>query len=55
MPWFQIDPSKKFERRANISYDAKNQRVRTIDEVEVGSERDFYDEISLYKEVGSNS
>ena len=47
----QIDPSKRFERRANLSYDATNQRVRTIDEIEEGSERDFYDEISLFEKV----
>jgi hypothetical protein len=45
----EIDPSKRFERRANLSYDATNQRVRTIDEIEEGSERDFYDEISLFE------
>ena len=47
----QIDPSKRFERRANLSYDATNKRVRTIDEIEEGSERDFYDEISLFEKV----
>jgi hypothetical protein len=46
----EIDPSKKFERRGNLSYDATNQRIRMIDEVEVGSQRSFYDDILLYNE-----
>lgn len=47
----EVDPSKQFERRANISYDATNMRIRIIDEVEEGrSERKFYEELFLYKE-----
>ena len=34
-----------------MSYDATNKRVREVEELEFGSERDFYDVLYLYNEV----
>ena len=47
----QTDYSKNFTKYAKMSYDATNKRVREVEELEFGSERDFYDVLYLYNEV----
>ena len=47
----QTDYSKNFSKYAKMSYDATNKRVREVEELEFGSERDFYDVLYLYNEV----
>ncbi|XP_064603339.1 mammalian ependymin-related protein 1-like [Liolophura sinensis] len=45
---FEQDRSKNFQRRAKLSYDEVNQRVRRIEEVDFSESRDFYDELFLH-------
>ncbi|XP_078591633.1 mammalian ependymin-related protein 1-like [Branchiostoma floridae x Branchiostoma japonicum] len=45
----RIDPSKRFYERARISYDAINQRVRVIEEVNIKEQRDFFDVLYLHQ------
>ena len=40
---------------AKHTYDAVEQRTRTIEEVEAGTQREFYDTIHLYKLVSKHS
>ncbi|XP_052769069.1 mammalian ependymin-related protein 1-like [Mya arenaria] len=45
-----IDSSKSFYERARVYYDATNKRVRHVEEIEQGRERDFYDVLYLFNE-----
>ncbi|XP_076099850.1 mammalian ependymin-related protein 1-like [Mytilus galloprovincialis] len=42
------DRSKMFEERSKVSYDETNERVRIIEEVEIGQDRDYYDVLYLH-------
>ena len=50
----QTDYKKNFTMKAKISYDATNKRVREVEEVDVGADREFYDVLYLYNEVRSH-
>ncbi|KJE89395.1 ependymin [Capsaspora owczarzaki ATCC 30864] len=46
----EVDPSKQFELRGKLVYDAHNQRTATIEEVVVGSQKPaFYHTITLHQ------
>ena len=47
----QIDPSRTYDRLAMIYYDANRERIAIHEEVSEGQQREFYDEIALYREV----
>ncbi|XP_031564114.1 mammalian ependymin-related protein 1-like [Actinia tenebrosa] len=48
---FQVDHSKNFSILGKLSYDASNERVRIIEEINLsGGKRYFYDFIILYRE-----
>ena len=51
---FQFDPSKDFAVFARIMYDAENERLNIVEEVDVKKERTFYEYILLYPEVNYN-
>lgn len=51
--WFQVDHSKNFSVLGKLSYDAPNERVRIIEEVDLSGKRYFYDYIILYREVSN--
>lgn len=46
----EIDPSKTFERRGKFSYDAVNNRTSIFEEIDIGTQREFYHDIALFKE-----
>ena len=46
-----MNPSRRFERYARLSYDATNERIRIIEEEQIGTEREYYDELFLHREV----
>lgn len=48
---FQNEWDRAYEFFGKESYDAINMRIRLIEEVRMGEERDAYDELFLYKEV----
>jgi len=50
---FQNEWVRAYEFFGKESYDAINMRIRLIEEVRMGEERDAYDELFLYKEVSS--
>ena len=47
----QMDRYKNFFEIASHSYDEVNMRTRSVEEIEVGKERDYYDVIHLYSTV----
>lgn len=47
----QIDPSRTYDRLAKIYYDANRERIAIHEEFSEGQQREFYDEIALYREV----
>merc|ERR1711963_1383096 len=47
---YRSDESKNFTQFAKISYDEQGKRVREIEELEFGSDREFYDVIYLHNE-----
>lgn len=47
----QYDRSKMYEERSKVSYDETNERVRIIEEVEIGQDRDYYDVLYLHNIV----
>jgi len=47
----QFDPSKGFLEASKMSYDETNQRVRVVEEIEVGDDRDYYDVLYLHNVV----
>ncbi|NP_001164689.1 ependymin-like protein precursor [Saccoglossus kowalevskii] len=46
----EIDPSKKFETRARVAYDAYNERFHSIEEVNLNDKKEFYSSLFLHKE-----
>ena len=51
-PYFpQVDPSKLFEVYGQMTYDAVNQRIRTLDFVDFEEQRDIFNVILLYQQV----
>merc|ERR1711860_259972 len=46
----RLDYSQKYEEKRHLFYDETNFRERTIAEVELGSEREFYDHLYLHQE-----
>ena len=49
----QVDKTKKFEQFGKLSYDETNMRVRVIEEVEIGSTKDYYDTLFLHNVVSN--
>ena len=47
----QIDPSKTYDRLADIFYDAIDERIAIKERVKEGQERDHFYEIFLYQKV----
>ena len=47
----QVHPSRRFERRAKMSYDAANERIRIIDEDIMQNTTEYFDDLFLFKEV----
>ncbi|CAF3895179.1 unnamed protein product [Rotaria sordida] len=45
---FDSNDQSRFRVRGRLSYDANNHRERLVEEVEVGSEDNFYDVIALF-------
>ncbi|KAL5009386.1 hypothetical protein ScPMuIL_014967 [Solemya velum] len=45
-----FDPSKQFEEFAEISYDEVNKRIRVIEEVRIGTKKEFFDVLELFNE-----
>merc|ERR1711860_238928 len=45
---FAYDRSKNFEEISKVSYDEINQRLRAVEEVDVGQDRDYYDVMYLH-------
>ncbi|XP_060552430.1 mammalian ependymin-related protein 1-like [Ruditapes philippinarum] len=45
-----FDASKDFTEKSRIIYDETNMRERTIEEIEVGKERDYYEVLRLFNE-----
>ena len=48
---FQVDPSKNVSLLGKISYDAINERIRFIEDVDISGKRSFFDNIILFREV----
>lgn len=48
---FQFDRAKSFYQFAKLSYDETNRRAREIEEVAIGSEKDYYDVLYLHNIV----
>ena len=48
---FQIDPSKNFSVVARVAYDAIEERLNIVEEVDVEEKRMFYEYIFLHREV----
>jgi len=46
-----VHPSRLFERRAKMSYDAVNERIRIIDEDIMRNTTEYFDDLFLFKEV----
>jgi hypothetical protein len=46
--FYDADPLRQFGVQGRITYDATNLRERVIDEVEQGTQDDFFDTISLF-------
>ncbi|XP_064603712.1 mammalian ependymin-related protein 1-like [Liolophura sinensis] len=46
----EVDRADNFERFAKISYDEVNRRIRRIEELDIGSDKDYYDELFLFDE-----
>ncbi|XP_064603766.1 mammalian ependymin-related protein 1-like [Liolophura sinensis] len=46
----KIDRTENYERYAKISYDNVNRRVRRIEELKIGKNTDYYDELYLHSE-----
>ena len=49
--YFQFDPSKDFAMFARISYDAFNERLSIVEELDEDKEKKFYEYILLHREV----
>ena len=47
----QVDPSKSYDRLAEIYYDAIEERIAIHEHEREGQQRDSYDEIALYQKV----
>ena len=47
----QVDPSKKFEAFGNITYDELNQRIATVEEIDVQGTKEVYKILMFYKTV----
>jgi hypothetical protein len=48
---FQVDPSKNVSVFGKFLYDATNERVRIIEDVDVAGKKYFYDFIMLYRKA----
>jgi hypothetical protein len=48
---FQMDRYRKFFEIAHHMYDEVNMRTRSIEEIEAGTEKDYYDVIHLHATV----
>jgi len=46
----EIDPSKEFESRARLTYDAYNERIHSIEEVNLHDKKDYFQSLYLFKE-----
>ncbi|XP_045187674.1 mammalian ependymin-related protein 1-like [Mercenaria mercenaria] len=46
-----FDASKEFTEKSRIIYDELGMRERVIEEIEYGKERDYYDTLTLYREM----
>lgn len=44
----RVDDQKNFQEYAKFWYDENNKRVRMVEEVEIGSTRDYYDILALF-------
>ena len=51
---FQSDREKGFREMGKLSYDETNTRFRIIEEVELGSTKDYYDTLYLYNVVSQS-
>ena len=49
--FMQVDPSKKFEAFGNITYDELNQRIATVEEIDVQGTKEVYKILMFYKTV----
>ena len=49
--FLQVDPSKKFEAFGNITYDELDQRIATVEEIDVQETKDVYKILMFYKTV----
>ena len=49
--YFQFDPSKEVAVFARLSYDAYNERLSIVEEVDEDKEKKFYEYILLHREV----
>lgn len=47
----QVDPQQKFLERRRLVYDATNRRERRLEEIEIGSDKSYYDQLILWNEV----
>lgn len=47
----QQDYSRKFEEFRKLSYDETNRRVREVEEILLGSDKEYVDRLYLYNEV----
>ena len=48
---FQDEPHRAYAFFGTEYYDAVNMRIRLVEEVRMGEERNAYDELFLYREV----
>ncbi|XP_064622758.1 mammalian ependymin-related protein 1-like [Lineus longissimus] len=46
----EFDPAKKFDRRAKVTYDTANQRVRIVEEEYIGGQKEFMDVLYLHNQ-----
>lgn len=47
----QVSLSNRFELRGRIYYDQNEQRVAIKEEIQLGEERDFYEDYAFFKQV----
>ena len=48
---YQVDPQQKFFERRRLVYDATNRRERRLEEIEIGTDKSYYDQLILWNEV----
>ncbi|XP_022333443.1 mammalian ependymin-related protein 1-like isoform X1 [Crassostrea virginica] len=46
----KVDPQQKFFERRRLVYDATNRRERRLEEIEIGTDKSYYDQLILWNE-----